>query len=239
MFKVMTLNLWRYYDWDNRIDSIISLIANEKPDVIAFQEVLTNHAYSDFSATDFIADKCVYQYRAFAPTLARHKTRDRSGEHNQLASEGQAVISKFPIVTSESYFLTYRPEYPEEKAVLFCKINVEDKLIDICNVHFANCEVAYAQLDELLELVSKRRIEPIILGDFNIYKLARYKEKSNILKSYTLSSELSDYISYPDDKESLDYIAIPKEKFYLTGIKCPDEYVSDHRALLATIEARY
>lgn len=51
----MTLNLWRYYEWNKRIDAIITLIDQENPDCIAFQEVLTNHAFSDFPATDLIA----------------------------------------------------------------------------------------------------------------------------------------------------------------------------------------
>lgn len=235
MFKIMTLNLWRYYEWDDRIDAIISLIQQERPDCIAFQEVLTNHAFSDFPATDFIADKCGYKYRAFAPTLARHKTRDRDGNHTQLASEGQAFLSKFPIVRSESYFLTYRPEYPEEKAVFFCTIEMNGKNIETCNVHLANSDVAFVQLDQLLELISKRRVQPIILGDFNIYKLADRKEKGQLLRDYTLSSEIADYISYPADKDSLDYIAVPKSKFILSDVLCPDVYVSDHRALIATI----
>lgn len=235
MLKIMTLNLWRYYEWDSRVDNIISLIDQEKPDCIAFQEVLTNHAFSDFPATDFIADKCGYKYRAFAPTLARHNTRDREGNHTQLASEGQAFLSKFPIIESESYFLTFHPEYPEEKAVLFCTIEVDGERIETCNVHFANNDVAFAQLDQLLELVNKRQAQPIILGDFNIYKLAERKAKSQLLNDYTISSELEDYISYPDDKDSLDYIAVPQSKFKLSDVKCPGIHVSDHRALIATI----
>jgi len=236
MLKIITINLWRYYEWDKRIDAIITLINQEKPDCIAFQEVLTNHAFSDFPATDLIADRCGYKYRVFAPTLARHKTRDRDGNHTQPASEGQAFLSKYPIVTSESYYLTCHPEYPEEKAVLFCTVEVDNIYIETCNVHFANSEVAYTQLDQLLELVKKRRAEPIILGDFNIYKLTERKEKSSLLNNYTLSSELADYVSYPEDKDSLDYIIVPKSKFKLNDVKCPDTFVSDHRALIATID---
>jgi len=172
----------------------------------------------------------------FAPTLARHKARDRNGNHTQLASEGQAFISKFPIISSENYFLTYHPEYPEEKAVLFCTIDVNSIYVEVCNVHFANNKVAYAQLDQLLKLVKKRRAEPIILGDFNIYKLTEHKEKSSLLNDYILSSELTEYVSYPEDKDSLDYIIVPKSKFKLNDVKCLDAYVSDHRALMASID---
>jgi endonuclease/exonuclease/phosphatase family metal-dependent hydrolase len=236
MLKIMSLNLWRYYEWDDRVDNIVSLINQEAPDCIAFQEVLTNHAFSDFPASDFIANKCGYKYRAFAPTIARHSTRDRDGNHNQLASEGQAFISKFPIISSESYFLTYHPEYPEEKAVLFCTLEIDGKHIETCNVHLANSDIAYPQLDQVLKLIDKRQTQPIILGDFNIYKLAEHKEKSLLLQGYTLSSELADYVSYHEDNDSLDYIVVPNSKFKLNNVKCPETYVSDHLALIATVD---
>ena len=236
MIKIMSLNLWRYHEWDKRIDNIISLINEEQPDLIAFQEVLTNHAFSDFPSAYFIADKCGYKYRSFAPTLARHNTRDREGRHNQLASEGQAFLSKHPIVLTESYFLTFYPEYPEEKAVLSCTIELGDKQIEVCNVHFANNHIAYDHLEQLLELVEKRQAEPIILGDFNIYKLSEFKKRSALLKKYTLSSEISEYESYPSDNDSLDYIAVPSSKFKLSNIICPDLYLSDHRAIIGTVE---
>ncbi len=95
--------------------------------------------------------------------------------------------------------------------------------------------MAYAQLGQVLELVNKREVEPIILGDFNIYNLSEHKEKNLILCNYTLSSVLANYISYPDYNGTLDYIAVPKSKFKLSNIKCPDTNVSDHRAIIGEI----
>lgn len=71
MFKAMTLNLWGYHDWDNRMDGLVALVKQEAPDCIALQEVLTNHAFSDYPSSDFIADSCGYTYRVFAPTYPR------------------------------------------------------------------------------------------------------------------------------------------------------------------------
>lgn len=235
MIKLMTLNLWRYHEWDARVDNIVSLINDVGPDCIAFQEVLTNRAFSDFPATDYIAEKCGYKYRLFAPSLARHNARDKEGNRTQLASEGQAFLSKYPIIASESYFLTQHADYPEDKAVLFCTIGVNDKVIELCNVHFANNDIAYAHLDQLLELIDKRQSQPIILGDYNIYKLADYKTENKLLNDYTISSELTDYISYPEDNDTLDYIAVPTRNYELSDIACHDGHVSDHRALSATV----
>ncbi len=234
----MTLNLWRYHDWDKRSDNIASLINKEAPDCIAFQEVLTNHAFSDFPFTDIIADKCGYKYRTFAPTLVRNNSRDKEGNRTQRASEGQAFISKFPIITSENYFLKQHPAYPEDVTVLFQSVEVADGLVEFCNVHFANNDISYKHLDELLELIEKRATTPIILGDFNIYKLAEYKKKNQFLNNYSISSEIDEYVSYEPDGEPLDYIAVPSSKYEIKGVVCSDIYVSDHKALIAIIASR-
>lgn len=81
----------------------------------------------------------------------------------------------------------------------------------------------------------QRGTSPIILGDFNIYKLAKYKEQNQLLNNYTLSSDVHEYISYPADGESLDYIAVPKSIYEIKDVECPDLYVSDHKYLSAKI----
>jgi len=57
-----------------------------------------------------------------------------------------------------------------------------------------------------------------------------------LLQKYTLSSEIADYISYPEDNDSLDYIAVPSSKFIISKVKCPEVYVSDHCALSAIVD---
>lgn len=236
MVKLMTLNLFRYHDWDERKDNIVALLNKVSPDIVVFQEVLTNHAFSDFPQSDYIADKCGYKYRSFAPTLLRMTSRDKDGNRNQQASEGQACISKYPITSTETYFLRQYPEYPEDVSVQFCTIEIKGHSTEVCNIHFANNHIAYKHLDELLELIEKRKSTPLILGDFNIYKLAEYKEKSRLLKTYQLSSEVAEYVSYPADGESLDYIAAPSSNYGIKDVRCSEEYVSDHKALMATVD---
>lgn len=234
MLKVMTLNLYRYHDWEERKANIAQLIKEQSPDFIAMQEVLTNHVFSDKPQSDSIADECGYKYRSFAPTLLRMNARDKDGNPNQQASEGQACISKYPIISTESYFLKQYPEYPEDVSVQFCTIEVKGELVELCNVHFANNHIAYKHLDELLELIENRASKPNILGDFNIYKLAEYKQKNRLLQNYLISSEVAEYVSFEADGESLDYVALPSSEYQFTDVTCPDDYVSDHKALLAT-----
>ena len=55
--KLLTLNLWRYYDFENRIDNIISEIKKLQPDIIFFQEVHIDETISYFSQVELIKEK--------------------------------------------------------------------------------------------------------------------------------------------------------------------------------------
>ncbi len=235
MLKAMTLNLWCYFDWDNRKDNIISLVGSEAPDFIAFQEAQTNHAFSTLPQSDYIADKTGYKYRVAAPTYKRDGQIDRDGGMTQETSYGLAFISKYPIISSETYFLRKHPDYDEETSVLFCKVDFGGTLIDVCTVHFGNSDLySDLHLNELMDLCEERTIEPIILGDFNNFNLTAYKQTR--LKNYTLSTDIADYESMPKNNGTLDYITVPSSVYDIKRVACPDVYVSDHRALVADID---
>lgn len=237
MLRIMTLNMWGYYDWDVRKDNILSLVKSESPDVIALQEVQLNHAFSYSPESDFIANNCGYKYRIFAPTYPRSNQIDRSGSRTQRTSYGLAFLSKYPIETAETHFLELYPDHQEECSVLFCTVNVGGSLIKVCNVHFANSDKhSDLHLRELICLCEQRNEQPVIVGDFNIFDLSAYK--NSVLKGYSITTDNAHYVSMPKDHGTLDYIAAPDSRYNLKEVLCSDVYVSDHRALLATIESR-
>jgi endonuclease/exonuclease/phosphatase family metal-dependent hydrolase len=235
MLKIMTLNLWCYFDWSNRKDNINTVIKNLEPDFIAFQEAQTNPSFSPFPQSDSIADSTGYKYRIFAPTYKRDGQIDKDGDMTQETSFGLAFISKYPIISSETYFLRQHPDHDEACSVLFCKVDVNGTLIDICNVHFGNSDTfADLHINELMDVCEKRKITPIILGDFNIFDLSAYKKSR--LKDYTITTDIAVYESMPKNNGTLDYITAPTSDYVIKTVVCPQEYVSDHRALFATLD---
>lgn len=237
MLRALTLNLRSYFDWDNRKDTIISLINKLGPDFVAFQEAQTNRSFSYFPQTEPIADSCSYKYRVFAPTYQRSNQVDKDGGMTQETSYGLALLSKHPIISSETYFLSQHPDHDEACSVLFCKIEVDGKIVDICNVHFGNSDLfADLHIKELMDLCKKRNIKPIIVGDFNIFKLSAYKQ--SLLKGYVLSSDTAKYKSMPKSSGTLDYIVVPSSDYTIDNVVCPKEYVSDHRCLFAIISPK-
>jgi endonuclease/exonuclease/phosphatase family metal-dependent hydrolase len=235
MFKVATLNLWGYFDWGDRKDHILSLLEKQSPDFLALQEAQTNRAYSSWPQSDFIADRCDFKYRVFAPTYRRIGQIDPEGNATQDASFGLAFLSRHPVISSETYFLRQHPDHDEACSVLFVTVNIEAVETMFCNVHFGNSDVfSDLHLKELIELCGSRQVSPIIIGDFNIFGLDAYK--ADQLKGYSLSTDIDQYISMPKDNGTLDYIAVPTNEFLINDIYCSDIYVSDHRALFANLE---
>lgn len=230
----MTLNLWGYADWEARKDTVLRLVKNTKADIIALQEVQTNLTYLPVPQSDFIAVNTDYKYSVFAPSHKKITQLNAPGDPSGTVSHGLAILSRHPIISSETYFLEPQPSHPEPCTVLFCKIQVSDDIIDVCNVHFGNNNtVSDLQLKELIALCKERNQLPIILGDFNNFDLSRYKKDT--LKGYAISTDITTYTSMPRNQGTLDYIIAPSN-FVIDTVSCPEEYVSDHRAVIAKIK---
>ncbi len=234
MLRLMTLNLWGYEQWDNRKDAVLSLINRQSPDVIALQEVQLDMKKSPVSQASFLAEKELYPYTIYVPSFRteRHpRQRSLSGGY----SHGLALLSKHPIVSSESHLLSQGADFDEPCSVLFTSIKVDGENVDLCNVHFGNTDQESSKhLEELAEICTTKDSQPIILGDFNIFELGKHVD-NELLQGYSLSSDELSYISIPKNNGTLDYIIIP-QRYSFSSVTCPEDAVSDHRAVCADVE---
>lgn len=237
MLKMATLNIWCYFDWKNRKENLASLLHDQSPDFIALQEAQTNHAFSHWPQSDFVANACGLKYRVFAPTYKRDGQIDKKGNYTQETSFGLAFLSRYPIISSETYFLKQHPDHDEACSVLFVTVEKDGAEVEFCNVHFGNSDLfSDLHLKELMELCGNRGVTPIMVGDFNNFYLGAYKTTQ--LKGYSISTDVTKYISMPKDKGTLDYIATPTSDYLIKDVVCPEDYVSDHRIVFANIEAK-
>ncbi len=234
MITTMTLNLWSYHDWKNRKDNVISVIKKLNPDILALQEVQINPSFTVFPQSKIIANLCGYNHHVFAPACVKDKQISISGKATQRATHGLAILSKYPIPSTEAHFLCKHPDHKEPCIVLFADIDINDHLVSVCNVHFGNSDLfADLHLKETMALCKTRRIQPIIQGDFNIYDLSVYR--NNELKGYQFSSDELAYRSMPKDNGTLDYIIAPSSGCRINTVVCPEDYISDHRAVFASL----
>lgn len=230
--KIVTLNLWRYYDWSNRYEKIIKVLEYEKPDIIALQEVQLNLSFSPKSQAQQIAEELGYKHFIFSPSMLKSDQIDNRGQISANASHGLAIISNFPILQTETMFLTKHDGDTEYRMAMFAKIDTGGQVIDLCNAHLSNSDrYAPLQLEELSVICSSKQATPIILGDLNIYDLSKLV---HLFSGYTSSYSIKPYISYPKDKGTLDYILLP-QVYEFIEVNCLDDGISDHRAVCATV----
>jgi endonuclease/exonuclease/phosphatase family metal-dependent hydrolase len=232
--RLLNLNLWNYNNWKERKPKIIRSIKKENPDIITFQEVRDDIKFNkkgDNQAKQ-LNRKLGYPYYAFYPVTDKQK--ERPEKYNCYCIEGTAVLSKFPILKIEKERLKKHPEDRYACGNLYVKIKA-DKIIDLLVVHFSNSDLfSKLHLIETMKQIKKKKIKPVIVGDFNMRHTNWLKNLTG--KDYTNSFIFKKYISYPARKWALDYIIIPGQ-FKFISLKCLGNGLSDHKALVAKIKA--
>lgn len=160
---VMTYNIHvgMGIDFVYDIDRIAQLIADEGADIVGLNEVdyMTTRSRGQNQAKH-IADKLGFYY-------AEGKILATSGGHY-----GNAVISRYPIVSSNNHFLP-NPNGNEPRAALECQVDVDGDTLNFFVTHLdvRDAGSRTAQAIALVEMASARQGPTVITGDFNAVPL--------------------------------------------------------------------
>jgi endonuclease/exonuclease/phosphatase family metal-dependent hydrolase len=231
--KLLNLNLWNYNNWEERKPNILNFIKKENPDIVIFQEVRDDLRFNkkgDNQAKQ-LTRELGYAYYAFYPVTDKQK--ERPEKYNHYCIEGTAILSKFPILKIEKEKLEKHPDDKYNCGNLYVKIKAK-KIIDLVAVHFSNSDLfSLLHLIGTLRNIRKKKINPIIAGDFNIWHTDWLNNL--IEEEYNNSINYKKYISYPARNWTLDYILIPKKSKF-KSFKCTGGGLSDHKALIAEIK---
>ncbi|MGB8816182.1 MAG: endonuclease/exonuclease/phosphatase family protein [Minisyncoccia bacterium] len=227
----MSLNLWRFYDWEKRLPNIISIINEIKPDIIFTQETQLNISIDQRNQVEILNEFIKYPHTYFAQACV--KTTRKGVPLPNPVDHGLGIFSKFPF-KPEIIKLKQAVDDKEKRIVVNCDMKIDGEDYTISGVHFSNSDAwSEAHFKETLEIYKKRNIKPILAGDFNIKNFGQYKTLYE--NSYRLSSDEFSYLSYPKDGVSYDYVMIPKQYEFI-DFQCRDEYVSDHRMITTKIK---
>ncbi len=230
MITVLTLNLWGYTDWENRLNNITDFISRIDADVVALQEVQKDESFSGKSQSEVIAECSDYKFHVYA-SISKKPSLSKNGE---FIDHGMAFLSKFELRNFHTQLLNRQQPEHEQCAALHTEIRVAGRNISFCNVHFHNTDTtSLLHLSETVQFCRKQKIMPIILGDFNNYELSRHK---NLLTGYKLSTEYKKYASFIKDGGTLDYIAAPANQFIINTVGTSKSYLSDHKAVWAKLQ---
>ncbi len=161
----MTWNIWH----GKYLPGIIQYLKTENPDVIGLQEVIEQKREGkQFNIAESIANELGYNFIYFK---AFHTDR-----HHPEYDLGNAILSRFPISSSEVIELSSLTEYQgsadtEPRVVIRTEITVSNVKFTIFNTHlgysqgFEESQIRNRQVKKLISLFRENKV--ILLGDFN------------------------------------------------------------------------
>jgi endonuclease/exonuclease/phosphatase family metal-dependent hydrolase len=223
-----SLNVQAFTDWEDREAQIIEYVRQNDPDVVLFQEVTFLPQIASENQVSLVNKTLKYRYENTAVT------RLQDSPHFENYREGLGLISKWPIVKSETIILKQQLLDEHQRIVQLIDILVDDTVVKFANVHFSisdNYEsFPREHLSELLQILESRGETRILGGDFNMNSIDLH---ADLWQDKYISSSVVDYISYPSMNKRVDYFLLPKEYAFL-NIKTSGDGLSDHRALTVT-----
>lgn len=244
--RILTLNIWRYYDWKKRKTNLINFLKEQNADIILLQEAAYDERLKSKykNQIDEINKSLNYKFNKFGRLV--RMTKWHKEPINGVMYFGFGILSKHKIVSAK--VIKLKPINIDRKmGFMYITLRIKQKNknatdIDILNVHFENNnEGAKEQLRQTILWCKKKKINPIIAGDFNIKIFDDLKELAR--KDFNISYNIKKYFSfYPTEHSfdkvpiTLDYILSDKKKFKMSKVMCMDTKASDHKAVLAEIK---
>lgn len=223
--KLTTLNLQGFDDWNDRHAHISRYLHDQQPDIILFQEVVYLPEVSPFTQPQLLNQSLHYPYHQ------SDVSRLQRGVDYPVYREGLGILSRHPIVSSETIVLQQAQGDEHNRIITLVDLFVDGQVVKIANVHFSltdDTDFATAHLQETLSIIGARNEQRIIAGDFNMSDL----DAVNAIwqESYIASTAVG-YATFPSmDNKRIDYVLLPKEYEFDT-IETSGDGLSDHRAL--------
>lgn len=225
-----TLNLQGFIDWEARKPAILEYLRAIDPDIIFFQEVVFIPDVSPYNQAQLLNQELGYTYEQSVIT------RLQPSPLYQTFREGLAVLSKYPIVTTDTIILKQLPGDEHNRIIQCVDIKKNDVIVKCANIHFSisdTVDYATPHFEETLSFFYSHNEERIIAGDFNLTDLSYSSEIWQ--DRYTPSSDVP-YISFPEENKRIDYILAPKN-YSIDSVSTSPDGLSDHRAVTAVISS--
>ena len=239
--RVMSFNIHHGADSHDALDleRIARDIEASRADLIGLQEVDNNwSSRSGFvNQAAWLADRLDMHY-AYAANL----DRDPLEGQTQRRQYGTAVLSEYPILSSENHLLTnivYAERPSEQRGLLETVINVRGNHVGFYSTHLdaRRSEQRQLQVKEILALTEDSERPAVVVGDLNAREAS--PEVRDLLTEFTDSFDLlgqdTDY-SYPTTNPTarIDYI-LTRGDIEPTFGEVVDTGSSDHLPVVADL----
>ncbi|WP_309071128.1 endonuclease/exonuclease/phosphatase family protein [Arthrobacter sp.] len=240
--RVMSFNIHHGADPADNLDleRIAGVIEDSGAEIIGLQEV-DNHwsSRSDFQDQAAILAERLDMHYVYGANLDRAPA-DGQTERRQY---GTAILSEYPILSSENHLLTSIP-YPErpteQRGLLEAVVNVKGNHISFYNTHLDHqrSEQRQSQVKEILAIAGESQRPAVLVGDLNAVPGA--PEMNDILTQFTdvfAALGQDEDFTYPVENPNrrIDYI-LTKGDIEARFAEVIDTNSSDHLPVLADLE---
>ncbi len=152
---------------------------------------------------------------------------------------GLGILSKYPIVSMERFFLPMLEKNSEQRSLLLSRIDLgKDKQITVACTHLdLKSDTRIVQVDSINKILLKEKNPVIVAGDFNAKPA-----------SVEISQGMADWLRVCNDdftvsakapRSKIDYIfCYPKESWVPLRAETPRVELSDHLPIIADIRLK-
>jgi endonuclease/exonuclease/phosphatase family metal-dependent hydrolase len=219
--------------FEKNLRDVADVIRREQPDVAAFQEADAPSGWSgNFHHVEYVAKFSNFPYSIL-------------GEHVQKMGlrYGTAFISLTPFEDPISH--TFKPSFPMPgKGFVVATMtwpNIPSLKVDVVTLHLDPLRTGTqrSQLQEIIDVLRRRKHPPIIVGDFN----NEWFKETSPLRSFASVLKLKAYqpfnpylYTFPRFKKRFDWIFIPQD-FSFSNYRVFKDALSDHYGILSDIKA--
>lgn len=229
---ITSLNLQGFEEWEERKPRILEYLSKVSPDVIFFQEAVFLPSESPHNQAQLLNQTLGYPFEV--STISRLQV----GVEHPVYREGLALLSKYPISSSDTLSLKKEDTDEHNRILQMIDIVVGGTIVRLGNIHFSITDFtdfATPHLKETLEILKSRHEKRILIGDFNLTYL---EDSENLWGDDYKATTIVPYITYPtwhEGPKRTDYALIPNE-YEFGSIKVSEDGLSDHRALTIVVD---
>jgi len=215
------------------LDGIAKLLKDRKIDIAGMTEISKGDLRAKFrNQPKYLAEHAGGMHYVYAENYRR--------AFGLLATQGNAILSRFPIVWSQNHKLYRSDEKHEQRGCLEALLDLGNgRRLRVLVAHLSlEADESTRQIEDIWDMVSKSREPVLLLGDFNSRpKSDRVKWLSSRMKDTTANVNTT-FLSKPDVK--IDYIfsygSVRAGTAFVDGFK---QGYSDHGCLINEFRIAY
>ncbi len=235
--KLLSWNIWG----GTHLDEVVRFLQSADADIVALQEVVE---IETGNTAEIIAKELGYEYTHGIHMHLPRKFLPNHAEQEGTLKFGTALLSKYPIVKSESFDLSPEASRIATRATML----IDGRMIHVVSLHLKHSHyqqplaIQDIQVKNLLSTLSTEHT--IVMGDFNavpessvIQKMCESLIQTDAVNTPTwpLYTEGCSCAEGSEPKYKIDYIFITKD-MQVVSSETGSTKASDHAPISATVE---